>query len=59
MEYKIEEGFEWEMIYTEQMKVQGGRETLLLSHHVQARPHCFLNSFSERSLGVAGSRTGL
>ena len=32
------------------------RKTLPLSHKVQNGPPCFLNSFSERSLGVAGSR---
>ena len=32
------------------------RETLPLSHEVQNGHLCFLNSFSERSLGAAGSR---
>ena len=32
------------------------RETLPLSHEVQNGPLCFLNSFSERSLGAAGSK---
>jgi len=30
-----------------------------LSHEVQKGPLCFLKSFSERSLGAAGSRAGL
>ena len=31
------------------------KENLPLSHEVQNGPSCFLNSFSERSLGAAGS----
>ena len=33
-----------------------GKENLPLSHRIQSRPPHFLNSFSERSLGAAGSR---
>jgi len=59
MEYKIEGGFEWKMIYTEvKEKCMGDRETIPLSHKVQNGPPHFLNSYSERSLGVAGFRTG-
>jgi len=32
-----------------------GGKALPLSHEVQKGPPCFLNSFLERSLGVAGS----
>lgn len=35
------------------------RKNLLLSHNIQNWPPCFLNSFSERSLGPAGSRLSL
>jgi len=34
-------------------KVQVVRETLPLSHQVRNGRLCFLNSFSERSIGVA------
>jgi len=34
-------------------------EALPLSDKVQNGPFCFLNSFSERSLGAAGSRLSL
>ena len=46
-------------LYRSKRKVCGVRETLLLSHKVRKGPPCFLNSFSERSLGAAGSRPGL
>jgi len=40
--------------FKESGKWQGGK-ALPLSHEAQNGPPCFLNSFSERSLGVAGS----
>jgi len=48
------------MIYAEGKKVcKVHRQTLLLSHQVWTEPPCFPNSFSERSLGAAGSGTDL
>jgi len=39
-----------------EIRDQRVRKTLLLGHEVQNGPPCFLNSFSERSLGAAASR---
>jgi len=47
---------EW---FAERQETKRVRKTLLCSHEVQSGPSCFLNSFSERSLGVAGSRLSL
>jgi len=38
------------------MKVLGDKENLLLSHQVRTGPPGSLNSFAERSPGMAGSR---
>jgi len=47
------------MVYTEWKKSVRGKGDPPLSHQVWSGPPGLLNSFSERSLGAAGSRTGL